>query len=740
MGKLVLVTGACGYSGRALVHTLINRGFSVRAADVAPRPDGDDSLDALSTLDVRADFVRCDVTSKEQVEAAVKGVEAVFHVAALVPYNHARTYSREHLFKVNVDGTKQLLQAAAAAGVKRFLYASSTGVVFRGDPIAGGNESLSIDEVTDQSALNDDYSASKAAAEKAVLEFSGGPSGMLCTALRPSGIWGPGGEAHHIPKLLRSAQLGVAPLMALGQDSLTDFCHVQNLCHAFMLAHDALASPGATTTTATAAAVGAGVTLPGASSSSSSSQAASSGSSTSAPAPGTATKADQVAGQAFFVSDGWPVHTLEFFSPLLSELGFQAPFPYKVVERGEGGINSERRVKTGRQLARLQERDTNTDPIIVTAPAFIPLPGWLIFPAAWLLEACSAVLRRVGIDTEPFLTRADSRKVVRHNYYSCKKAEDVLGYKPVVTPAKGLKATAEYYFKQGWDGYCPSPGVLPWLVAPTGIALTGALAYCSELQQGGLALLCRLLVAVSSLLSPTDAAGAAATVPAFGSAEQLSAVINGAISAAAGWSGFTSLHATLAAGTAGVVSAAGAFGEALLSSISPVGVLSGSTAGSGAFSSGGGTCSGGDSGGLDSFSGYGSLMGEGSCSSAAHSSFSPSLAAAVGSSSAAGLDPLSSLLACIFWAAVLAHCLQAVWAARAAWGWRMAAGAWALQTLALGFPSSSLLIAQAAGRGKKGASEQLAKRWPVYCVTMFCCCLPFVALLHAVGKGAGLLQ
>lgn len=71
--------------------------------------------------------------------ALAGGVTAVFHVGALVPYNLSQAYGRDALMAVNVQGTRNLLTAAIACGsVKRFLLASSTGVTFGGEDIAGG--------------------------------------------------------------------------------------------------------------------------------------------------------------------------------------------------------------------------------------------------------------------------------------------------------------------------------------------------------------------------------------------------------------------------------------------------------------------------------------------------------------------------------------------------------------------------------------------------------------------------
>ena len=223
----MLVTGALGYTGRGLVRALCDAGFAVRATDVRlPRP-----ATALETRwrldpDPRATHEVCDVTRDRDCEAALRGnVRAVFHVGALVPFNLGAATSRDELLAVNVGGTARLLAAAQRTGrVRAFVYASSTGVVFAGADIAGGDEALPYPD-SHGAPFNCAYSESKALAERLVLaaNAAGVPGGMATIALRPNGIWGVG-EAHHTPKVLAMAQLGLEGL-TFGTHALTDWVH-----------------------------------------------------------------------------------------------------------------------------------------------------------------------------------------------------------------------------------------------------------------------------------------------------------------------------------------------------------------------------------------------------------------------------------------------------------------------------------------------------------------------------------
>jgi nucleoside-diphosphate-sugar epimerase len=110
-----------------------------------------------------------DVTRIQSLVAGMVGVKTVFHCAAVVPFNMGRRFDAAELQRVNVVGTESVIAAAKAAGVQQLIYISSTGAVFCGHPISGLDED-STPTPSSLSSLNDAYSASKAAAERAVLQ------------------------------------------------------------------------------------------------------------------------------------------------------------------------------------------------------------------------------------------------------------------------------------------------------------------------------------------------------------------------------------------------------------------------------------------------------------------------------------------------------------------------------------------------------------------------------------------
>ncbi|OAE47971.1 NAD-dependent epimerase/dehydratase family protein [Agrobacterium tumefaciens] len=110
---MILVTGSSGRVGRAVVAALRAQGRTVRGFDLRPsRTGGEEVVGSLEDAQALSD--------------ATKGVSAVLHLGAFMSWAPA---DRDRMFAVNVEGTRLLLDAAAAAGVRRFVFAS-TGEVY----------------------------------------------------------------------------------------------------------------------------------------------------------------------------------------------------------------------------------------------------------------------------------------------------------------------------------------------------------------------------------------------------------------------------------------------------------------------------------------------------------------------------------------------------------------------------------------------------------------------------------
>jgi nucleoside-diphosphate-sugar epimerase len=164
----VLVTGSAGHLGEALARTLQEKNLDVIGLDILPSP--------FTSL-------RGSIVDRAFVERAMRGVEAVFHAATLHK-PHVATHPRQAFVDVNVTGTLNLLEEAAAAGVRSFVYTSTTSAF--GDaltPPPGAPAAWITEDVA--AAPKNIYGVTKAAAEDLCALFHRN-HGLACVALRTS--------------------------------------------------------------------------------------------------------------------------------------------------------------------------------------------------------------------------------------------------------------------------------------------------------------------------------------------------------------------------------------------------------------------------------------------------------------------------------------------------------------------------------------------------------------------------
>ncbi|MBI4219380.1 MAG: NAD-dependent epimerase/dehydratase family protein [Chloroflexi bacterium] len=172
----LLVTGATGFIGSWVARRLLQDGHTVR---VLVRPGHD--LDRLRAAGFEVS--PGDLLDRDSLSRATEGVIGVFHVAALYSFS-AR--DKKQIYRVNVDGTVVLLDAARRAGVSRFVYTSSAGVLPASRPDRLPDESFAATT----SQLPDDYHRSKLLGERAALEAS--RPGFEVVGVNPTAPVGPG--------------------------------------------------------------------------------------------------------------------------------------------------------------------------------------------------------------------------------------------------------------------------------------------------------------------------------------------------------------------------------------------------------------------------------------------------------------------------------------------------------------------------------------------------------------------
>ncbi|GKV03714.1 hypothetical protein SLEP1_g15971 [Rubroshorea leprosula] len=276
MSKWCVVTGGRGFAARHLVEMLLRYEiFSVRIADLPAKielePQEEDGVLGEALRSGRAQYISADLRNKSQVLQAFEGAEVVFHMAA--PNSSINNFQLHH--SVNVEGTKNVIDACVELKVKRLIYTSSASVVFDGiHGIFNGNESLPYPE-----KHIDSYSTTKAEGEGLVIK-SNGISGLLTCCLRPSGIFGPG-DRLFVPALVSAARAGKSKFIIGDGNNIYDFTYVENVAHAHICAERALAAGGETT--------------------------------------------EKAAGQAYFVTNMEPIKFWEFVSQILEGLGYERP-------------------------------------------------------------------------------------------------------------------------------------------------------------------------------------------------------------------------------------------------------------------------------------------------------------------------------------------------------------------------------------------------------------------------------
>ncbi len=174
--KPTLVTGANGHLGNNICRVLVERGEAVRAMMRGSAADA-----PLRGLD--AEIVRGDILDAESTRRAVAGCGRVYHVAAGFAM-WSRDPQRD-IIRPSVEGTRHVLEAAAASGVEKVLYVSTTGTFgFAGSP------DRTIDETQRNTDPHTYYVRGKIAAEKEAFAISE-RTGLSMTSIHPGFILGP---------------------------------------------------------------------------------------------------------------------------------------------------------------------------------------------------------------------------------------------------------------------------------------------------------------------------------------------------------------------------------------------------------------------------------------------------------------------------------------------------------------------------------------------------------------------
>jgi 3beta-hydroxy-delta5-steroid dehydrogenase/steroid delta-isomerase len=272
LGKC-LVTGGAGFLGSHLVRALLDQGYAVRAV-IRKTP--------LELEHPKLEIVRAPVEDADRMLAVCEGIDTVFHTVAqlsLLGGSAAPESYRQSAYAANVGGVENLLRGCVDNGVSRFIHTSSVDVCFNSEVDLDMNEHTPY--ATNMSCL---YTETKIEGEKLVLAANG-KEGLLTTALRPDGIYGPGNNVM-LDEMFEQVTKGRLVATIGYPGALHDHIYIDNLVHAHILIakHLAPESP--------------------------------------------------VCGKAYFVTDNHPLPIFEFMRPLIEGLGYRIPkinIPYQPV-------------------------------------------------------------------------------------------------------------------------------------------------------------------------------------------------------------------------------------------------------------------------------------------------------------------------------------------------------------------------------------------------------------------------
>jgi nucleoside-diphosphate-sugar epimerase len=234
-GRRVLVTGAAGFIGRHLASRLLAEGAETRLLIRYSSLPTERLLPA--GLHKHCDVRRGDIRDRDLLQQACRGMETVFHLAALVgiPYSYEAPLE---VLAVNAGGTAAVLEAARCQGVAR-LVCTSTSEVY------GTAQTVPIPEDHPLNAQSP-YAASKTAADQLALAYHRSFE-LPVALLRPFNTYGPGQSARAvIPTILRQA-LDEGPIHLGNLQATRDFTYVEDTVEGFLRAATVEAAIGRVT-------------------------------------------------------------------------------------------------------------------------------------------------------------------------------------------------------------------------------------------------------------------------------------------------------------------------------------------------------------------------------------------------------------------------------------------------------------------------------------------------------------
>jgi dihydroflavonol-4-reductase len=217
----LLVTGGTGFIGSHLAEAGRRRGAAVVALGLVDRPEERINVERLAAQGV--EVVAGSITDGELCRRAMRGVTHVFHLAVAMREGGKRD---EFFGRINLEGTRRLLEAAGEAKVQRFVYCSTIGIF--------GHRAPGITREDSPLAPGNIYERTKVAAEEMVRRLA--PTAAVpYVILRPADVYGP--RDQRLLKLFRGVSAGRFPLFGNGAGR-RHMVYVEDVVSAFFAACD----------------------------------------------------------------------------------------------------------------------------------------------------------------------------------------------------------------------------------------------------------------------------------------------------------------------------------------------------------------------------------------------------------------------------------------------------------------------------------------------------------------------
>jgi nucleoside-diphosphate-sugar epimerase len=216
----ILITGATGFVGHQLALTLAERGNNIHVLVRNP-----DSVHVPVHKNIRV--FTGDITDKQSITAAINECEQVYHTAALVKI-FDKDPSQFH--KINVEGTRNMLEKSHEIGIEKFVFTSSCSVLgpTLSEPMCEDNSRIV--------SFDNDYEITKYLAENLVNDYI--HKGLFTVIVSPSKVFGPGIETHPISvnKSIKNFIKGRPTFIPKPGNLTTNYCYIDDVVDGHILA------------------------------------------------------------------------------------------------------------------------------------------------------------------------------------------------------------------------------------------------------------------------------------------------------------------------------------------------------------------------------------------------------------------------------------------------------------------------------------------------------------------------